>query len=208
MKRPLLIHFLLALLWIVPINELTAQIKCKIDNYSTEDGLSHDAVGYILKDKEGFMWFATWDGINRFDGKNFITYKATSGDNSSLGNNRISLIKEDASGYIWLRAYDNQIYRFDKSTESFLSIATILGTTKIEFVNIIPADNGNVWLTTVEKGIFLTQKKLDGQLKISHFKQGSKNHFALTSNKLNFVFEDKDKSLWLGSNKGLDHIPV
>ena len=82
MKRPLLIHFLLALLWIVPINELTAQIKCKIDNYSTEDCLSHDAVGYILKDKEGFMWFATWDGINRFDGKNFITYKATAGDNT------------------------------------------------------------------------------------------------------------------------------
>lgn len=206
MKKRQLVKFLIALLYIASINGVTAQIKCKIENYSTEDGLSHDAVAYILKDKEGFMWFATWDGINRFDGKNFITYKATAGDNSSLGNNRISLIKEDASGYIWLKAYDNQIYRFDKSTESFLSVANILGTTKIEFDNIIPASNGNVWLTTIDKGIFLTQKKPDGQIKISHFKQDSKKNFSITSNNLNFVFEDRDHSVWVGSDMGLDLI--
>ena len=206
MKKLLLIKFLIALLFIIPINGLTAQIKCKIENYSTEDGLSHDAIAHILKDKEGFMWFATWDGINRFDGKNFITYKATAGDNSSLGNNRIALIKEDASGYIWLRAYDQQVYRFNKSTEEFLSVAKILGTTKIEFDNIIPTNDGNVWLTTVDKGIFLAEKKPDNQIKISHFKQNSKNNLSITSNNLNFVFKDQDDSVWVGSDKGLDHI--
>ncbi|SHG63290.1 Signal transduction histidine kinase [Flavobacterium fluvii] len=206
MKKLLLIKFLIALLFFASTNELTAQIKCKIENYSTEDGLSHDAIAYIIKDKEGFMWFATWDGINRFDGKNFITYKANAGDNSSLSNNRIALIKEDASGYIWLRAYDGQIYRFDKSTESFLSVANILATNKIEFDDIIPASNGNVWLTTTSKGVFLTQKKTNGQIKISHFKQNSKNSFSITSNNINFVFEDRDNSVWVGSDKGLDNI--
>lgn len=206
MKKLLLVKFLIALLFIASINELTAQIKCKIENYSTEDGLSHDAIRDIIKDKEGFMWFATWDGINRFDGENFITYKATAGDNSSLSNNRIDLIKEDASGYIWIKVYDNQIYRFDKSTESFLSVANILGTNKIEFDDIIPASNGNVWLTTIDKGVFLTQKKPDGQIKVSHFKQDSKNNFSIISNNLNFVFNDQDNSVWVGSDKGLDHI--
>ncbi len=188
MKNLLWIKLLITLLSISSTYELTAQIKCKIENYSTEDGLSHDAISYIMKDKEGFMWFSTWDGINRFDGKNFITYKATAGDNSNLGNNRIALTKEDASGYIWLRAYDHQIYRFDKSTESFLSIANILGTNKIEFENIIPTPNGNVWLTTIDKGIFLAEKKLDGQIKISHFQQNSKSDFSIASNDLNFLF--------------------
>ncbi|HQK39890.1 MAG TPA: two-component regulator propeller domain-containing protein, partial [Flavobacterium alvei] len=117
MKKKLFLIFLLALLVLISINEVLAQIKCKIENYSTEDGLSHDVIRDIIKGKDGFMWFATWDGINRFDGKNFITYKAIAGDNSSLGNNRIDEIKEDAYGFIWLKAYDNQIYRFDKKTE-------------------------------------------------------------------------------------------
>lgn len=200
------LKFLIALLFIATINELKAQIKCKIENYSTEDGLSHDIIRDIIKGKEGFMWFATWDGINRFDGKNFITYKAFAGDNSSLANNRIDLIKEDASGYIWLKAYDDQIYRFDKRTETFLSIANLLGTNKIEFVDIIPDTNGNVWLTTVKKGIYLAQKKDKGQIKITHFEQGLKTNFSIASNKLNFVFLDKNNSIWVGSDRGLDCI--
>lgn len=206
MKKTLFLKFLIAFLFISSLNELKAQIKCKIENYSTEDGLSHDAIRDIIKGKEGFMWFATWDGINRFDGKNFITYKATAGDNSSLGNNRIDLIKEDSSGYIWLKAYDNQIYRFDKSTESFLSIADILGTNKVEFKEIITASDGNVWLTTNAKGIYLIQKKGNGKIKIIHFEEGLKNNFSIASNDLNFVSVDKNNTVWVGSDKGLDII--
>lgn len=206
MKKLLFPKFLIALLFISSANELKAQIKCKMENYSTEDGLSHDAIRDIIKGKEGFMWFATWDGINRFDGKNFITYKATAGDNSSLGNNRIDLIKEDSFGYIWLKAYDNQIYRFDKSTESFLSLANILGTNKIEFKDIYTAGDGNVWLTTDNKGIYLAQKKDNSQIKIIHFEQDSKNNFSIASNDLNFVSVDKNNTVWVGSDKGFDMI--
>ena len=206
MKKLLFLKFFIALLFISSINESKAQIKCKIENYSTEDGLSHDAIRDIIKGKEGFMWFATWDGINRFDGKNFITYKATAGDNSSLGNNRIDLIKEDSSGYIWLKAYDDQIYRFDKRTESFLSVANILGTNQIEFKDIITAGDGNVWLTTNDKGIYLIQKKENGHIKIIHFGQDSKRNFSIASNDLNFVSVDKNNTVWVGSDKGLDMI--
>jgi signal transduction histidine kinase/ligand-binding sensor domain-containing protein/DNA-binding response OmpR family regulator len=206
MNKTLFFYFLTCLLFIAFPNYFQAQIKCKIENYSTEDGLSHDVIRDIIKGKDGFMWFATWDGINRFDGKNFITYKATAGDHNSLGNNRIDLIKEDIFGYIWLKAYDDQIYRFDKKTESFLSIANKIGTNKIEFDNIIPAPNGNVWLTTVKKGIYLMQKKSGGQIKITHFEQHLKNNFAISSNKLNFVFPDKNNTVWIGSDKGIDII--
>lgn len=200
-----LFFYLTCLLFIASENNLKAQIKCKIENYATEDGLSHDVIRDIIKGKDGFMWFATWDGINRFDGKNFITYKATAGDHNSLGNNRIDLIKEDASGYIWLKAYDDQIYRFDKKTESFLSVANIIRTNKTEFDNIIPVSNGNVWLTTVNKGIYLTQKINNGRIKITHFEQHLKNNSAIASNKLNFVFPDKNM-VWIGSDKGVDVI--
>ena len=206
MKKTLLLNFLIALLIFTSSNSLRSQIKFKIENYATEDGLSHDVIRDIIKGKEGFMWFATWDGINRFDGKNFITYKAIAGDHNSLGNNRIDLIKEDALGFIWLKAYDNQIYRFDKKTETFLSIASLLGTNKIEFSDVFPDSIGNVWLTTVKKGIYLIQKKDNNQIKIISFKQNSKPNFAIISNQLKFVFVDKSNNLWVGSDKGLDCI--
>ncbi|WP_278009146.1 ligand-binding sensor domain-containing protein [Flavobacterium gyeonganense] len=206
MKNLLPVKLLIALLSVIFLSKTSAQVKCKIENYATEDGLSHDVIRDIIKDKEGFMWFATWNGINRFDGKNFVTYKAIAGDNSSLSNNRIDIIKEDAFGYIWLRVYDNQIYRFDKRTESFLSIAAILGTTKIEFDNIITDKNGNVWLTTIGSGIFLARKKANNQIEITHFGQNSKNNSPLSSNNLNFIFKDSDHSVWVGSEKGLDNI--
>ncbi|RRN77187.1 hypothetical protein EIM50_20885, partial [Pseudoxanthomonas sp. SGD-10] len=74
--------FLLVLLFID--DQLSASLlEPKFRHYSTEHGLSHDGVLCITEDSEGFMWFGTWDGINRFDGNNFITYKARPGDNSS-----------------------------------------------------------------------------------------------------------------------------
>src|ERR1700753_2397860 len=84
----------------------SAQPKCKIDHYTTEDGLPSDRITSIIKDNEGFMWFGTWDGISRFDGHDFVTYKSYPGDRSQLKNNRIDQIVEDKTYYLWLRDYD------------------------------------------------------------------------------------------------------
>lgn len=206
MKKLLLFRYLILFLIIASATKLSAQIKCKIENYSAEDGLSHDNIRDIIKDKEGFIWFATWDGINRFDGKNFITYKAVAGDKSTLGNNRIDLMKEDAFGYIWLKAYDRQIYRFEKSTEKFLSIAGILGTNKIVFEEIITSTNGDVWLTTIDKGIYLARKDHNNQIGLVRFSKERSSGFKIASNAIHFLTADKDNSLWVGTENGLDII--
>ena len=46
-----------------------------IRHYSIKDGMSQNTVMAILQDKQGFMWFGTWDGLNRFDGYTFTVYK-------------------------------------------------------------------------------------------------------------------------------------
>lgn len=83
------------LLQAIAMGSLLAQPKCKIEHYSTEDGLSHDIITCIFKDREGFMWFGTRNGINRFDGQRFITYKSSPGDKSYLKSHRIDQIMED-----------------------------------------------------------------------------------------------------------------
>ena len=72
----------LGLVTLIGIINAWGQPKGKVEYYTTEQGLSHQAVTTLLKDKEGFMWFGSWDGINRFDGHSFIPYKSLPGDMS------------------------------------------------------------------------------------------------------------------------------
>src|SRR5688572_29099585 len=139
----------LVALLILLIARAGGQPTFKVDYYSTENGLSHQAVTCMLKDREGFMWFGTWDGINRFDGNTFVSYKSLPGDMSQLGNGRIDRMMEDQAGHLWIEAYDRQIYRFDKNYGQFMPLAPFINPTgkqKVNFSRILSASNGWVWL--------------------------------------------------------------
>lgn len=63
------------------------------------------------------MWFGTFDGINRFDGHNFVVYKSHPGDSPVLRSNKIRNIVEDKAGYLWIQTFDYKMYRFNKKTK-------------------------------------------------------------------------------------------
>jgi signal transduction histidine kinase/ligand-binding sensor domain-containing protein/DNA-binding response OmpR family regulator len=149
-----------------------AQPKYKIEHYATEQGLSHRRVNCMMKDQEGFMWFGTWDGINRFDGRAFVSFKSSPEEKYQLGNSRIAKIVEDQSDHLWIQAYDYQIYRFDKKTEQFLPLSTLLNPNhKIEFNNILQAADGWVWLQTKNDGIYRVSQSQSSHPSISHLSQ-------------------------------------
>src|SRR3954468_11420297 len=60
---------------------------------TVEEGLSHNWVRSIIKDHQGFMWFGTFNGLNRYDGKNFKIYRVNTGNN--LSDNFIESLAED-----------------------------------------------------------------------------------------------------------------
>ena len=66
------IHFLLIFLF---SNNLLKSEDLYFRHYTNKDGLSHNTVYCSLQDKRGFMWFGTEEGLNRFDGKNFLVYE-------------------------------------------------------------------------------------------------------------------------------------
>ena len=70
-------------------------------NYQVDDGLSHNSVWYVMQDSDGFMWFGTNDGLNRFDGKHFKVYKHNPNDSTSIGHNFIHCIQEDSKIECW-----------------------------------------------------------------------------------------------------------
>jgi len=162
----------------------------------------------MLKDREGFMWFGSWDGINRFDGQKFVSYKSSPGDRSQLGNDRIDQIVEDQSGYFWILAYDKQVYQFDKKINRFLPLSTIFnpGDKKVNFNRILLASNGWVWLQSAEEGIFCIPQKILPNVRFTQYKKGLAADFRLPADEIKFFHEDNDHQIWIGTSNGLSYL--
>src|SRR5919109_457632 len=74
----------------------------RFDHITIEQGLSQSSVRVIFQDSRGFLWFGTEDGLNRYDGYNFKTYKPDPDVPSSLSDRWITSIVEDKDGYLWI----------------------------------------------------------------------------------------------------------
>ena len=69
---------------------------------TVHDGLSQSAIEDIHQDQVGFVWFATRDGLNRYDGQSFEVFRRTRGDSTTLNHNTCHVLAEDSLGNIWV----------------------------------------------------------------------------------------------------------
>ena len=122
MKKHLLFFSFLIILF-----PLTAQPLCQIEYFTANNGLSQGVITAILQDQKGFMWFSTWNGLDKFDGYSFRNYKAFPGDGCMLTNNRIVFITESKYGNIWCQTSDGHIFLFDTQDEKFIDVLQTLG---------------------------------------------------------------------------------
>lgn len=197
-------HLVLLSLFCRPVQ---AQHKVNIVHYSTRDGLSHDGVLCITRDRDGFMWFGTFDGINRFDGHNFVVYKSRSGDNSPLLTNKIRKIVEDQKGNLWIQTFDYKVFHFNKKTERFWAIAD--GSYKklfpphiiIDRIVVDPVDG--VWLLTKNGGMYYTYVNSNGHPAVERFNPNSPNAHNIKGKSVHVVCFDEQNRIWVGSEGGL-----
>ena len=82
-----------------------AQLNCTFTHYSQENGLSENSVMDMVQDHDGMIWFATWDGINRFNGYDFKVYKARKENDMLWSSNRVDHLQVDKQGDVWCITY-------------------------------------------------------------------------------------------------------
>lgn len=100
MKAPLFIRLSLFLLLFFNAVNSYAQLYFKAKTITTADGLSDNRVTCFHKDKRGFMWIGTRNGLNRYDGHSFKIFRPAAGN--SISNEVINDIAEDSKGRIWV----------------------------------------------------------------------------------------------------------
>jgi len=97
--------------------QILPDVKFKF--YGDESGLSNTSISGIQKDKYGFLWIATGDGLNRFDGKNFKVFKNIEGDSTSLINDFNQFLAVDQEGELWISYHGKGVSKFDNECQCF-----------------------------------------------------------------------------------------
>lgn len=135
-----------------------SQVPSSLTYLGIEHGLSNNAVTSIYQDHKGFMWFGTYDGLNRYDGKNFIVYRTRFNDTTSLSNNRIACISEDARHSLWVGTREG-VSIHNKTTGHFSGLYYITGKVKqkiaVPVTVLTPGPNGGMLIGTTGKGLFI-----------------------------------------------------
>ena len=176
-------------------------------HYSTQDGLSHSAVMCIHEGTDGFMWFGTWDGLNKFDGYNFTVYKSKPGDTSSLSHNRVEQIVEDKFGYLWIKTYDEKVHRFDRKTETFMNFSkNISGKNSLDYhiKDIYESPKGDIWLITKGDGcIRIKSDPMTFKSSVYYYNTQNSDTLLIPGNLVDFVYHDRNNNIWISTEKGI-----
>ena len=175
----------------------------RFTHLTTNDGLSQGYVVDILQDRRGFMWFATRDGLNRYDGYTFVVYKHHPNDPDSLSSNFLQDLMEDDRGNLWV-ATSTGVNRFDPTTERCTRYlhdpnnpATLAGAS----VKSVAQDSrGYLWFGTEDSGL----DRLDPRLgTFTHYRNDSDGRFV---GRITQVIEDRHGDIWFTSERGLFHV--
>src|SRR4051794_14184173 len=93
--------------------------KLRFEHPFLEKGLQNNGIQCSLQDSKGYLWFGTMDGLVKYDGYNFINYKHTPYDTTSLIDNWIISLWEDKDGIIWIGTAESGLSKFDRRTGKF-----------------------------------------------------------------------------------------
>ncbi len=194
----------LALFLLLSNNHALSQIRrYKFERFGTGQGLSNPKVFCMLQDREGFLWFGTLDGLNRYDGNVFTVYRHHPGDSRSIQDNVIKALYEDRRGDFWVGTYEGYLFRFDRITGhfyrfSFDSTRPAVGT---EVAALVEDAGSNLWVGTTGAGVWVIDSARISTLQYLH---SSRNSSSLASNFVYALHVGDQSEVWLGTGNGLD----
>lgn len=172
------------------------------ESFDIESGLSASAVSQSIKDKKGFLWIATNNGLNRFDGSNFQVFKHEEDNPNSLSGNNIRALFEDSKGNIWIGTLRNGLNRYDYQAGTFQQYLhdenNANSISSNEILCIYEDKNGQLWVGT-EKGLNLFDEKTET---FTQFLSNENNVDAISANAVLTIAEDNRGWLWVGTWAG------
>ncbi len=190
------------LLFLFSFSSLAQTNEMIFNHYTVDDGISQSSVSCILQDSEGYIWFGTQDGLNKFNGYSFERYYHNPLDSTSLSHGWVYSITEDNNGNIWIGTRGG-ISKYDKKKGVFEQIVAKPGDPHSIFSNVIYGivhNDGKLLINTppVLNIMDIQTRKVDqyrNNINIEKKNGSYEKSFP--------VLVDKKKNVWIASSKGL-----
>ncbi|WP_057830973.1 ligand-binding sensor domain-containing protein [Colwellia sp. TT2012] len=198
MKKKLL--FLLFV--ILNFNAFAQEVK-RFKNFGIDNPMSYNFVRTIAQDKDGFIWFGSSEGLDRFDGHQSLSFHHDASLPNSLSSNVISQILIDKKQRLWVGTFGGGLNLFRESSQDFIHFTTNTKQASLtnNTVNALFEDSeGKIWIGT-ENGLNIISAK-EKQWSITRIKQELGNPESLSHNTVQSIIETKNQRIWIGTNGG------
>lgn len=203
-----MIQCLLQLLLYSPVfPQIANRQQLRFDRISDKQGLPQVTVQSIVRDQRGFMWFATLDGLGRFDGYSVKSYRPIPGDSSSLPRADVIAMCVAHDGTLWIGTNGGGLSRYQPETESFVTFRHDSSDSRSIAENsvrtIVETRDGSLWIGTFHEGL----DRLDLTAGVfHHYRYSPADSTSLSNNGVWSVYEDNDGTLWVGTMNGLNRL--
>lgn len=199
LKRSCLMFWLIVL-W-MPLYS-NAQNAINFTSITAKEGLASNTVSTIIKDRYGLMWFGTTNGLTKYDGTNFITYRHDPENSGSLPANEVLVSMEDKTGTLWIATGGGGLCAYDRESDRFVPFKGDGSWAELPGISIralCQDHEGWIWVAT-----YSDLRKIDprtGRIVklpiLSADPEERKNFVALS------LLEDSHQQMWVGTNQGL-----
>jgi ligand-binding sensor domain-containing protein/signal transduction histidine kinase/DNA-binding response OmpR family regulator len=173
------------------------------DHLTIEDGLSQSTVFAITKDADGYMWFGTRDGLNRYDSRAIKVYRNKENDPNSLSGNSINCFLIDQKKNLWIGTNEGiSIFNpvLDNFERSLIDPVVDQKLADNHVLALAQEDNGTIWVGTFGG---LNKVTNTNPIQYEHFKHAENDPASLLNNEVRALFIDKEKTLWVATGTGI-----
>ncbi len=169
------------------------------ERISIDQGLSNNSINSILQTEDGFLWIATKDGLNRFDGKTFKIFKHVVSDSSSLPENYVMSLYEDKNKNLWIGTWGGGLCKYNSEFENFKNYNN--PNSYDNYIQCLIEDKvGNIWFGTLDGGFSIFEPRKN---KFTNYSPNATGDLYFPANNVAHLMQD-EKTIWIGTwNDGL-----
>ena len=179
-------------------------IENKFEYITPEDGLSQGNIECIYQDQQGFMWFGTFNGLNRYNGYDIQIFNHNIDDPNSLSHEHVVKICEDEERKLWIGTYGGGISVFFPEYDRFNRIQEVIyqgDTILLQQISDVKTDHeGNIWVVDENEGLFVYDKDLS---LVTLYRNDPQNDRSIPQSYYFGIVFDNNGDAWIGVGNGM-----